>query len=400
MPRGKIFGRFDWSNKDDRFKLVVLSIGVVLFFIVAFASLIKVTMYPSFCAQCHEMTPEYVTWKVSSHKRVACTDCHIKPGLVNLLVHKLKATKELFLHFTEAYEIPITMSHEIEQEICLQCHDINNRRFSYSGDLIVPHDRHSKAGINCVACHSGVAHGNVDQSGLIKEEADFSKWTISFAEKYMVKDNTEPKMNDCLECHNKRKVSTRCEACHSVISEPADHKEAGWGTSHGLKARQDLSYCNKCHSYSLTEKGKALTVAEYARGNNFCRECHKKRPASHGDNWMNVHSKRAKADREGCLVCHSDKEPTGTEKDKVTSTYCFKCHGKAAAEAVDGAGASSSSSAAGQESGENAFRYHASNWRKVHPQFVKEQGIQKGKCFSCHSNDQCFRCHTSGGKLN
>lgn len=174
---------FDLSTTEGKLKLFIVASGLLIFVSIAMAGTLAATNQPSFCASCHKtMSPEYTTWSVSSHSQINCTACHIKPGLVNTLLHKVKTMKEPYLYVTGTWEKPIKPTEVVENENCLTCHS-QYRRYTLSGDLIVPHDRHVAAGVLCVNCHSGVAHANIYGRGLTGEEAPVApeKWTVEYA---------------------------------------------------------------------------------------------------------------------------------------------------------------------------------------------------------------------------
>ncbi len=390
-----LFKKLDMSKTEDRLKIFILVAGLSVFLIVAVAGAIRVTMYPSFCGKCHVMAPEYVTWEASSHVRVACTDCHIQPGLGNLIIHKISALKELLMYATNTYEVPIKMSSKLPDEVCTQCHS-TFREYTPSGDLIIPHERHAAKQVRCVECHSGVAHGNIVRREVTKD-GNFAAWTAEIGKSQMIKDNTEPKMNICMDCHNRRKVTNACEACHTSITMPPDHKVKDFGITHGKLAAKDTDYCNKCHSYALEEntiKG-VEPVAKYARGNVFCSTCHMKRPERHGDDWKVVHKRYAKGNEKGCLVCHNNLAPK--KEDKATSTYCQQCHGIMKSAPPETRATIQSVPPEKVDNTVGSFKTakaHPPGWRNKHPQFIKTEGIVKGKCFSCHDTSHCSRCHT------
>jgi len=405
MPRWRMLKKLTSGSVEERLKALILISGLILAVLLSTAGALKLTMSPQFCVKCHVMNPEHVTWSASSHLNVSCTDCHIKPGLGNLLVHKLSAAKELAIYVTGTYEPPIKMSHKLEDMVCTQCHS-GNRDFTPSGDLIIPHDKHAAKKVLCVDCHSGVAHGNIVARKLT-DDGNYAVWTAETGKKQMAKDYTEPKMNTCLDCHIKRNVTQACEACHLEISKPLDHKVQNFLGTHGKLAKAGVDYCNKCHSYSVEAKdvpNQDLT-ARYARGNVFCYNCHQKKPGGHTDDWRIVHKKDvAGGDISGCLVCHNSAKPG--PKDKAVSTYCAKCHGNLEEpNGSSGGNAPDSSGGTGQKDGTSATpsspgqasvgKVHPSGWRKIHPSVVKEKGASNEGCWNCHETTHCSMCHLS-----
>lgn len=318
--------KFDLSKTEDKLKLFILASGLLIFLVVGSAGAIGFTMRPDFCRTCHVMEPEYQTWKATSHSQIACTDCHIEPGLGNLIVHKVGALKELYHYVTKTYERPLKMAHKIESSVCEQCHS-QERVFTTSGDIIIPHAKHREKDVKCVECHSGVAHGKIAQREVTKE-GPFEEWTIEVGKKETAKQYTKPDMDTCIRCHTKRNAPRLCETCHSTIFTPKDHSQPIWKTTHGLNARVDLNSCNKCHSYgntivSVTTGDK---VTQYARGNEFCSKCHVTKPPNHqSPKWLPSHNLVVSAKgKQNCFVCHDIFPPKA--ENKSTTTYCNKCH--------------------------------------------------------------------------
>jgi len=373
MPKWGMFKKLNTANTEARLKAFIMVCGLLILIILSLAGTLKATMSAEFCFNCHVMAPEYYTWTASSHRQIACTGCHIEPGLGNFVTHKLSAIKDVTLYFTGTYELPIKMSTKIKDDICTQCHSIN-RGITPSGDLIIPHDTHAAKKVQCVECHSGVAHGNI-AARQITADGNYQVWNPEYGHKQMNKTYAEPKMNTCLACHIKRNVTQKCEACHTSISEPLDHKVKNWNSSHGLKARGDLEYCNKCHSYSLNAKDVPgqYAAARYARGNEFCYNCHQIRPTVHSEDWKIVHKTQTlNGGISGCLICH-DYNQDGP-RAKAVPAFCAKCH--------DGAGG-----------GGDGTKTHTPNWRKLHPSVVKEHGATNRGCWDCHDTTHCSKCH-------
>jgi nitrate/TMAO reductase-like tetraheme cytochrome c subunit len=81
---------------------------------------------PSFCGQsCHVMAPEFTAYHVSSHAGVACTECHIAPGLVGFVHAKVNGTKQLGMVLLNKYPQPIMAGDKIPAAgvTCLNCHN-------------------------------------------------------------------------------------------------------------------------------------------------------------------------------------------------------------------------------------------------------------------------------------
>lgn len=388
MPKLGKFGKLDYAKTEDKLKAFILFAGLLTLLVVGGFGAFSSTSDPKYCAVCHVMAPEYATWQASSHAQIKCIQCHSKPGLANRVLYKGETLKEIALYTTNTYKLPIKMNEQIEDQVCVSCHS-QNRSITPSGDLIVPHDKHAAKKVACVVCHKGIAHGNIVARNMTAK-SDSQVWTPAYAEKQMAKEFTQTKMDQCVECHIKRNVTQACEACHSAISIPQDHKDKTWGNSHGLKARADLTYCNKCHSYSIGANTVPVKdpVAKYARENIFCYDCHQKRPIGHTVNWDMVHKKDiVNRDVTNCLVCHDVSKQAASSK--AVFTDCGKCHGD-----QYGAPAQSTDKNNTGSKGQTTFnKLHPPNWRKIHPGIVKEKGATNEGCWNCHDTEHCSACH-------
>jgi len=322
---------FDLSTTEGKLKLFILTSGFFLLVVVGTAGALAATNQPAFCSTCHKaMTPEYTTWAVTSHSQINCASCHIKPGLVNTLTHKVKTLKEPVLYFTGTWHKPIKPTEVIENETCLSCHS-ENRNFTVSGDLIVPHDRHVNAGVLCVDCHSGVAHANIYKRGLTGEKAPVApeKWTEAYAKTVATKEYTNPDMDTCIQCHHQRKKPISCETCHEKIFTPNDHKDkTTWRVNHGLEAEKNIKSCRSCHNYGFEDKGVKLDspAAAYAWGNTFCAGCHSKMPPGHNNTtWRNEHKfAEQQKGKKNCIACH---RPNNKYPDQAPAKVsCNQCH--------------------------------------------------------------------------
>ncbi|MED1468632.1 cytochrome c3 family protein [Bacillus salipaludis] len=366
------------------FKIMTIS----LFFIILFFSIgavgVETTSSSSFCKTCHEMKPEYYTWKVSTHNEVDCANCHIGSGVKNYANAKANGLVQLYEKTTNTYTAPIQMPMEIPNLACKKCHNMTTRQVTPSGDLIIPHDKHLNKGIKCVQCHSGVAHGKVSERN-VTFKSDYDKWDTTLG-KSMMKNIKfrSPKMEDCIECHKAREVSTDCKTCHKTTMLPKSHKTTSFKTlTHGKMAEKDVKKCNNCHQYMSDDEIKLLegkpayqqflssgnvkeskiTAQEYAKENTFCKKCHTSRPSSHMKGFIGQHGALANKDKQKCLACH---EYQNTGKTVSSAPTCSSCH---------------------------PASHIGKNWRDNHP--IPVTGVQKPKqlCYTCHYKPKCSACH-------
>lgn len=80
---------------------------------------------PSFCGtSCHVMAPEWHAYHVSPHSGVACTECHIAPGVQGFVHAKVNGTKQLLMILAHNYPRPIMADDKVPPAwtTCQNCH--------------------------------------------------------------------------------------------------------------------------------------------------------------------------------------------------------------------------------------------------------------------------------------
>lgn len=381
------------------YKILTITLFSILFLGIAGYGTVEFTSSSGFCGSCHEMNPEYNTWKASSHSNVACKECHIKPDVVSYAKAKANGLVELYSKATDSYTAPIEMPKDIPNSQCELCHDMKNRKTTAESDIIIPHDKHLAKDIDCVTCHYGVAHGDVkDRSVTFK--SDYDKWSSDLGKQMMSVKFTQPKMEDCIKCHEARDVSTACKTCHSTGMKPKSHDDSNFMKGeHGQLAEKDIKKCDSCHSlmsdteiknlgtksaseqFLSTGKAKEGTISaqEYAKENTYCEKCHTKRPASHVNGWNNSHGTAAKADEQKCFACHSNKKITTST---ITSTGLVSN-----AVPTDDSGSTPSCASC------HPAMHDGKDYKTIHP--INLTGVTQPNetCYSCHSKPKCESCH-------
>jgi nitrate/TMAO reductase-like tetraheme cytochrome c subunit len=369
-----------------RYKLLKIMTLTVLFLaifsVIGFSGLEAATS-SKFCSSCHEMKPEYYTWKASTHNEVDCVACHTDPVFKKLAKDKAEGVIEQYKKDFVTSAAPIRMSNDIPNSACEKCHNMKTRQVTPSGDLIIPHDKHLQKDVKCVECHSGVAHGDISDRKMTYQ-TDIDKWDQTVGATAMSDLKfTRPEMDTCMECHKARDVSTACKTCHKTGMVPKSHKDPSFKTkTHGIKAGEDITKCDACHGYMSEEKIDGLenassvnqilqniqstkpiiTQFDYAKANTFCKKCHSAKPASHNSLWMSDHGNVASKDTKQCLACHNYQQ---TGQYETTTPACSSCHPS----------------------------IHE-NFNKVgHPiPLATNQQVTK-LCYTCHVKNTCSQCH-------
>ncbi|MEW5820043.1 MAG: NapC/NirT family cytochrome c [Cyanobacteriota bacterium] len=161
--------------------LAILSIIIVIAFISLYWS-VEITSTPEFCISCHEMKPEYDSWKKSSHYKPTkenpnvksiqvanCKDCHLPPWNKPISMLWAKAyhgTKDVYHHYYSAeefkypgfyYEMKVKSRESIYNESCIKCHqDILK---SNAPDIKPFHKSFKNIdNLKCVDCHQNLIH--------------------------------------------------------------------------------------------------------------------------------------------------------------------------------------------------------------------------------------------------
>ncbi|MGG1676492.1 NapC/NirT family cytochrome c [Neobacillus sp. NRS-1170] len=367
------------------FKFLTLTLFfLALFFFLGFSGL-EATSSSKVCSSCHEMKPEYYTWKASAHSEVECTSCHTDTVYKDLAKDKAgELVEKLKKQSSGTSAAPIRMPNEIKDSACESCHNVYTREFTPSGDIIIPHDKHKNKGVECVQCHSGVAHGKVADRKMTFL-TDLDKWDSKIGKAAMADIKfIRPDMDTCMECHKARKVSTECKTCHTTGMVPKNHKKADFSTkTHGKLAAKDLQKCNQCHKDmsavpvegyddvpTLTKYLNKDTVTDqkkkshydYAKDNTFCKDCHSKRPASHTQRWMMDHGNQSAKDKQQCLACHNYQAAGGV---KTTMVACSSCHPA----------------------------MHKGFDKERHPVPLSANQQVTDFCYTCHVKRTCSACH-------
>jgi cytochrome c-type protein NapC len=186
-----------WSNLRQRCQTcsrVTLGAGVLLLtmligalMLTAGAAGLAWTNTEQFCIGCHEMKENvYAEFKGTIHDlnrsgvRAICSNCHVPHEPWPLVKRKVRATFELWGHFTGAidtkekfekrrYELATrvwTRMKETDSLECRNCHHDN--AFDPEKQSEKAKARHAKARaerMTCIDCHFGIAHKEPDGPG-------------------------------------------------------------------------------------------------------------------------------------------------------------------------------------------------------------------------------------------
>jgi nitrate/TMAO reductase-like tetraheme cytochrome c subunit len=361
------------KKKKNPIKFLVIGLIGMLALIASGYGVNSYTNSPSFCSSCHEMAPEYTTYKQSAHNQISCVQCHDKPGISNIIDNKKNLVKAIKSHYSD---IPIqilqTNVQIVSSENCLKCHS-KNRLVTATGDLKVNHPGHIKEGIPCITCHEGVAHSKIAARGL-NTAKDRDKWTKANVKELTNELYTKPNMGTCIDCHDKVnngekpwkdiaysmppkpeeavtteenqdkktqklilqaigkqsanvKISMECTTCHKIVKVPKLHKKPDWPVNHGTTAIQKLDQCKNCHQDSkwikIVPQEDIMTLLQKVKQVKYKLNYEQTKNHSRTNQF--------------CSTCHSNRPPSHTQtnwppghilesSNENERQKCFICH--------------------------------------------------------------------------
>jgi nitrate/TMAO reductase-like tetraheme cytochrome c subunit len=255
-------------------------IGLVAVIIVCIVLAFEITCLPGFCGSCHYMKPYYSEWKTSPHKEVACVECHINPGVVNLVSEKFKATHELSSMITG--KLPPRPHAQVDDVTCLRkgCHQTEDLSdtIRYGGGISFSHVSHldkEQMGMKmrCATCHSQMVDGK--HIGVHR--------------------------NACVLCHTKKSKQggmyaslSECLSCHTIPDSGA--KESEPMASHVAYVAEGFT-CLDCHEGVCSGSGNVDPM--------LCNWCHKdpEQRAKINDAEL-IHKKHVTDHKVECYMCH------------------------------------------------------------------------------------------------
>jgi nitrate/TMAO reductase-like tetraheme cytochrome c subunit len=314
------FRNIDWKNPVNRWRaLFVVLFGSIVVLGGSYAA-ISATNNPQFCSFCHEMAPEFITYKESAHSQIQCVECHVDPGIVNELVHKVESLKEVYYHVVGPPD-PIVQTVAVPSNNCLQCHS-KNRLVTATGDLIVNHEGHIKEDIPCITCHSGVAHAKVVERGL-NTQKNLGYWKKENTEKLVSTEYMRPNMGTCIDCHDKVNKGEEPwldiqyslpENTHGKKHEESDKEgtEEGHAEAATFETATQTPEEKKAHDDKISQDIILQAIGKQKKDVKIsmeCFTCHKEVsvPKNHDiDKWNQNHGSYAVEDLNKCLDCHND----------------------------------------------------------------------------------------------
>ncbi|MBI0577695.1 NapC/NirT family cytochrome c [Neobacillus cucumis] len=415
----QMWRNIDWKNPVTRWKLLFASlVGCIVVFGGGYGVL-SITNSPSFCSSCHEMAPEYTTYTASAHNQISCVQCHIKPGVTNMLTHKVKSMKEVYYHVTGVpKQIVQTEEEAVSNENCLQCHS-KNRLVTASGDLKVNHKGHIEKGIPCITCHAGVVHAKVAARGLNTEE-NRGEWTEKNAQKLIEEKYVRPNMGSCIDCHEKVNKGEKPwkDVAYNVPPNPEELEKKSFAKTEEKTAGNEELKNKKATQEIILEAISAQTNKGNVKVSMACSTCHKEisTPKNHRTATWNVnHGDAAVNQLDQCFSCHQDSKWTkAIPKQDIITLLKLGPKGKKYVPSLTKAKEEARNSAFCNtcHAQRPAKHFTSDQWLTGHAPYAKTAD-QKAECYVCHdikkakdgqkegkapTDVYCQNCHRTGFK--
>ncbi|HKY31097.1 MAG TPA: cytochrome c3 family protein [Candidatus Polarisedimenticolia bacterium] len=264
--------------------------------VVALGTTVEITSQPDFCGSCHIMKPYYESWKGSTHKNVACVECHIAPGVTAEFRKKYEALSMVTSYFTGTYGTNPWA--EIDDAACLRCHE---RRLlsgkELFGDVLFDHAAHLSGmrrgkTLRCTSCHSQIVQGS----------------------------HIAVTASTCILCHFKDQPSgtgtARCTLCHHVPDKVI--RADGLTFDHGDVERFGMD-CTGCHARPEGSGGQVPRER--------CVTCHNEqsRLQEYGNPDL-LHRMHVAEHKVDCTHCHLELEHVSPPRMTASVPACATCH--------------------------------------------------------------------------
>jgi Cytochrome c7 and related cytochrome c len=232
------------------------------------------------------------------------------------------------------------------------------------GDHIkIPHERHAKAGVECLSCHDAIW----DAKSLTTP--------------------TLPPEDKCLECHREWKETNQCAKCHTDVKQaaPWPSPEPAVILDHQKHIERVKEKCEVCHTQLPNPIRSAATRPTMAA----CESCHKKdirqgkcnechldltryqlKPVSlfsHQGDFTREHARAARAADASCATCHEE-------------NFCKDCHARTVSTKIE------------TKFPERVDRYfiHRNDFISRHSIEARWDSVS---CRRCHGSSFCEDCH-------
>ncbi|OGF53356.1 MAG: hypothetical protein A2Z21_07925 [Candidatus Fraserbacteria bacterium RBG_16_55_9] len=284
---------YPWLLRLLWLALIALPLGVAALF-----TGVEISSQPAFCGTCHFMKPYYESWETSTHREVACVECHIPPGIAAEFRKKYEALSMVVSYFTGTYGTNPWA--EVPDESCLRpgCHEqrlLVGRELV--GNVLFDHRPHltelrREKKLRCTSCHSQIVQG---QHIAVTEST-------------------------CFLCHFKEaqlnEGTAQCTLCHETPETMIT--TSGLSFDHADVKRFGMD-CLLCHANTVSGTGEVPS--------GRCLTCHNEpaRLARLGETEF-LHRVHVTEHKVECTSCHVEIQHQIPQALEAVSTQCETCH--------------------------------------------------------------------------
>lgn len=209
------------------------------------------------CARCHFTQGAVESHAESSHGAIACTSCHVAPGLANGALARARGVRNAFVSVAgQAPAGPVDAY--VANAACVGCHTAVIEGTTLARSVRMRHSDVLAAGYVCVDCHNTEGHGT------------------------SVRKPAYPRMSQCITCHDDTTAPSGCETCHSKdvgvavrrLKRPFAQVVTSREDCRGCHA---IESCNECHGLELPhsdEFEEGFHARKAFRDPGVCFKCH------------------------------------------------------------------------------------------------------------------------------
>ncbi len=280
----------------------LVGVGVSVLYLSGFT--LAVTEHPVFCKSCHNMEKFFASWQHSSHKEVACVECHYDPGFSAHLGGKIGALSQVVSFVTHRYDAKPHA--EVSNAACqrMGCHATisQNTDVLFEDRVHFDHSIHHDAMVEgrdlpCSVCHH--QETQTDHIGITS--------------------------STCFLCHfhgngSAADKTSDCKTCHGPPEGPITIGEETFTHSDFFEGQKDVD-CHHCHR-TVNEGDPHVSTVR-------CQSCHYMEDiagvdleAFGGLHEMHVHDQKV-----GCFDCHGViRHGVTTKATDQDAKNCSSCH--------------------------------------------------------------------------
>jgi hypothetical protein len=338
-----------------RFLLSIVGLAAVVFAVFAATSAYYGGADGRGCARCHEIRPMVDAWAASTHRGVACKDCHGSSLSADLRM-QMKSLQRVWLHSRGEVPEQIHIRHEDVAPLVERCRACHRQEYAdwKSGPhgvayavifLDETHNRNQQLMDDCLRCHGMHFEGGIDR--LVRPIDRKGPWR--FRDAAMADQPALP----CLTCHAMHREG-RPFAPRSKRSALLGVEEEIARPSVGLYDRRALEHVavGDLPLPAMREAQRPVRLSPDRR-QALCYQCHAPRAEAQvasGDDRTTVgvheglsclacHQKHGQTTRASCAGCHPRLSNCGIDVEKMDTTFrsldsrhnihrvaCIDCH--------------------------------------------------------------------------